>query len=84
MFPERKGGVTCGLQEERLAGSVVFVLPNPSGRNANYSYTEMLAAFRALERHLRGAGSAACRSEAAKGAGGKRTRLNASSRRAAR
>jgi TDG/mug DNA glycosylase family protein len=30
----------------------VFVLPNPSGRNANYSYAEMLAAFRALRRAL--------------------------------
>jgi G:T/U-mismatch repair DNA glycosylase len=26
----------------------VFVLPNPSGRNANYSYAEMLDAFRRL------------------------------------
>jgi hypothetical protein len=26
------------------------VLPNPSGRNANFSYPEMLAAFRALRR----------------------------------
>jgi G:T/U-mismatch repair DNA glycosylase len=26
----------------------VFVLPNPSGRNANFSYAEMLGAFRAL------------------------------------
>jgi double-stranded uracil-DNA glycosylase len=26
----------------------IFVLPNPSGRNANYSYEEMLAAFTAL------------------------------------
>ena len=32
----------------------VFVLPNPSGRNANYAYAEMLAAFRALRRSLRG------------------------------
>lgn len=31
----------------------VFVLPNPSGRNANYSYAEMLAAYRALRRALR-------------------------------
>jgi TDG/mug DNA glycosylase family protein len=31
----------------------VFVLPNPSGRNANYSYVEMLAAFRGLRRALR-------------------------------
>jgi double-stranded uracil-DNA glycosylase len=32
------------------AGTKFFVLPNPSGRNANYSYEEMLAAFRALKR----------------------------------
>jgi TDG/mug DNA glycosylase family protein len=31
----------------------VFVLPNPSGRNANYSYDEMLAAFRGLRRASR-------------------------------
>ena len=33
-------------------GTQVFVLPNPSGRNANYSYEEMLIAFRSLRRHL--------------------------------
>jgi hypothetical protein len=27
----------------------VFVLPNTSGRNANFSYADMLAAFRALK-----------------------------------
>ena len=27
-------------------------LPNPSGRNANFSYAEMLDAFRALTRHV--------------------------------
>jgi double-stranded uracil-DNA glycosylase len=52
MFPERKGAVKLGLQPERLGESAVFVLPNPSGRNANYSYTEMLSAFRALKRYL--------------------------------
>jgi TDG/mug DNA glycosylase family protein len=52
MFPERKGAVSPGLQDERLGGSAVFVLPNPSGRNANFSYAEMLAAFRALRRHI--------------------------------
>jgi TDG/mug DNA glycosylase family protein len=31
----------------------LFVLPNPSGRNANYSYADMLAAFRALRRAVR-------------------------------
>jgi TDG/mug DNA glycosylase family protein len=56
MFPERKGPVALGLQDERLGHSAVFVLPNPSGRNANYSYAEMLAAFRALRRYLARAG----------------------------
>ena len=52
MFPERKGAVALGRQEERLGESAVFVLPNPSGRNANYTYAEMLAAFRALRRYV--------------------------------
>jgi double-stranded uracil-DNA glycosylase len=52
MFPERKGAVKLGLQPERLGESAVFVLPNPSGRNANYAYAEMLSAFRALNRYL--------------------------------
>jgi double-stranded uracil-DNA glycosylase len=52
MFPERKGPVTLGLQAERIGNSEVFVLPNPSGRNANFSYSEMLAAFRLLKRRL--------------------------------
>ena len=48
-----KRPVSLGLQTPPLAfPSRVFVLPNPSGRNANYSYTEMLAAFRALRREL--------------------------------
>jgi double-stranded uracil-DNA glycosylase len=42
--------VTLGLQEERFENALVFVLPNPSGRNANFSYAQMLAAFRALGR----------------------------------
>jgi TDG/mug DNA glycosylase family protein len=42
-----------GPAPETLAGVPVFVLPNPSGRNANYSYAEMLAAFTALARALR-------------------------------
>ena len=52
MFPERRGPVEPGLQAEQLGESAVFVLPNPSGRNANYTYAEMLAAFRALRRYL--------------------------------
>ncbi|HUK37106.1 MAG TPA: mismatch-specific DNA-glycosylase [Vicinamibacterales bacterium] len=45
--------VSLGLQAKRLEGSRVFVLPNPSGRNANFSYGEMLHAFRALRRFSR-------------------------------
>ena len=37
---------------ERLAEAQVFLLPNPSGRNASLSYREMLAAFRSLRAHL--------------------------------
>ena len=53
MFPERKGPVTLGAQPERIGHTVVFVLPNPSGRNANFTFAEMLAAFRLLKRRLR-------------------------------
>jgi TDG/mug DNA glycosylase family protein len=50
MFPEHKGPVALGLQAQTLGGAAVFVLPNTSGRNANFSYAEMLAAFRGLRR----------------------------------
>jgi double-stranded uracil-DNA glycosylase len=45
--------VRLGLQAETLEGAAVFVLPNPSGRNANFSYAEMLASFSALARLTR-------------------------------
>jgi double-stranded uracil-DNA glycosylase len=42
--------ISLGLQRrERFEGARVFVLPNPSGRNANFSYAEMLQAFRRLK-----------------------------------
>jgi double-stranded uracil-DNA glycosylase len=41
-----------GLQSVLLAGAPVYVLPNPSGRNAHYSYGEMLEAFRGLKRFV--------------------------------
>ena len=40
--------VALGQQHETFEGARVFVLPNPSGRNANFSYDDMLAAFRRL------------------------------------
>jgi TDG/mug DNA glycosylase family protein len=52
MFPGHKGRVALGLQRERVGDARVFVLPNPSGRNAKFSYAEMLAAFRKLKRSL--------------------------------
>jgi len=55
LFPAAAGPVRPGLAPERLAGARVFVLPNPSGRNAHYSYADMLAAFVALRELVRGA-----------------------------
>jgi TDG/mug DNA glycosylase family protein len=45
---EKRGPVKLGLQQEQFEGARVFVLPNPSGRNANFSYAEMLKAYRKL------------------------------------
>lgn len=52
LFPDRRGPVRLGLQQDSIAGAAVFVLPNPSGRNANFSHAEMRAAFRGLARYL--------------------------------
>ena len=59
LFPSSAGRSRGGARRdvlgpapETLAGVPVFVLPNPSGRNAHYSYAEMLAAFTALGRSL--------------------------------
>jgi TDG/mug DNA glycosylase family protein len=50
LFPDESGSgpLNLGATTTRLAGVPVFVLPNPSGRNAHYSYRAMLAAFRSL------------------------------------
>jgi len=37
-----------GLQKEEFGGARVFVLPNPSGRNAHYSFQDMLTLFQQL------------------------------------
>jgi double-stranded uracil-DNA glycosylase len=47
-----KHRLSVGLQPEAFEGARVFVLPNPSGRNANYSYAEMLDAFASLREFL--------------------------------
>lgn len=48
--PERI--VAPGLAAAIPPGTRFFVLPNPSGRNANYSFDEMLTAFRSLRREI--------------------------------
>jgi double-stranded uracil-DNA glycosylase len=62
LFPSRavsgakrqvSGRLILGLAPETLAGVPVFVLPNPSGRNANYSYAEMVEWFTALRVQLK-------------------------------
>jgi double-stranded uracil-DNA glycosylase len=42
-----------GLRPEIVHGARLFVLPNPSGRNANFTYGEMLAAFKSLARFVK-------------------------------
>jgi TDG/mug DNA glycosylase family protein len=52
LYPDRRAAVTLGLQRERIGESRVFVLPNPSGRNATLSYGGMLAVYRRLRRSI--------------------------------
>jgi TDG/mug DNA glycosylase family protein len=51
--PTGKGDIVPGFQKATVHGARIFVLPNPSGRNAHFAYAEMLAAFRALRRAAR-------------------------------
>ncbi|WP_455244012.1 mismatch-specific DNA-glycosylase [Petrachloros mirabilis] len=48
--------LTPGPTYRRLGGAPLFLLPNPSGRNARYSYPEMLEAFMLLRSTARSAG----------------------------
>ncbi len=49
----RRVAIRPGFQRATVHGARVFVLPNPSGRNANFSYKEMLDAFKTLRRAIR-------------------------------
>ena len=51
------GVITPGFQHATVHGARVFVLPNPSGRNAHFSYADMLAAFSELARATTGSSS---------------------------
>ena len=46
----RRPRAGMGRQEEELAGSAVWVLPNPSGLQARYQLPEMVAAYAELRR----------------------------------
>jgi double-stranded uracil-DNA glycosylase len=48
----RNAPIACGVQPLVVHGARVFVVPNPSGRNANFSYEEMVAAYRTLNRAI--------------------------------
>jgi len=52
--PRGAGGpvIEPGFQKATAHGARLFVLPNPSGRNAHFSYDAMLRAFRALGRAI--------------------------------
>jgi TDG/mug DNA glycosylase family protein len=52
-FLGSRAHVHCGFQENLIDGAEVFVLPNPSGRNAHYTYREMLRSWRELGRSVR-------------------------------
>lgn len=53
LFAKRAGeSIALGEQPETFEGARVFVLPNPSGRNANFSYHEMLTAFTGMRAWL--------------------------------
>jgi len=51
--PKGAMAIAPGFQKATVHGARIFVLPNPSGRNAHFSYGDMLTAFRALARALR-------------------------------
>jgi TDG/mug DNA glycosylase family protein len=55
--PGRPAPVHLGPTGEAFHGARVFVLPNPSGRNANFTYAEMLAAFVRLRKAIAERGS---------------------------
>jgi len=42
--------IPCGPRPETIGETALFVLPNPSGRNAHFTYAEMLSYWRGLAR----------------------------------
>jgi TDG/mug DNA glycosylase family protein len=48
----KASAIPLGPLPATIHGARLFVLPNPSGRNANFSYAEMLRAFELLRIYL--------------------------------
>ncbi len=53
---QSKGPLDLGVTAIKLAGAQIFLLPNPSGRNAHYSYRQMLTAFQVLRDQMEQSG----------------------------
>lgn len=53
-FLDRKPSfpIHCGELAELIHGAHVFVVPNPSGRNAHFTYAEMLETFRTVAKAM--------------------------------
>lgn len=45
--------IPCGQRPETIGSAALFVLPNPSGRNAHYPYDEMLTQWNVLSHWLK-------------------------------
>ena len=58
-----------GFQKATVHGARLFVLPNPSGRNAHFSYDDMLGAFSELARSIRRLEASSSAGSAAAGTG---------------
>ncbi len=46
----KKPKASVGRQNEKIGNTIVWVLPNPSGLNANYQQADLIKLFRALRR----------------------------------
>ena len=49
---QSKSPLDLGVTTMQLAGARIFLLPNPSGRNAYYSYRQMLTVFQSLRENM--------------------------------
>ncbi|MGH3056581.1 MAG: mismatch-specific DNA-glycosylase [Gaiellaceae bacterium] len=47
-----KSPLDLGVTTMQLAGARIFLLPNPSGRNAHYPYRQMLTVFQVLRDNM--------------------------------